>query len=138
MWPQESLIANDSFGCGCAIAFLCSRGLHPFASALHPSLSDNILANRRMRRKELGIKDQRHSDLVLHLTTREPSIRWTVQQAIQRSQIFEHGAVAEGSHRGGVNFDAQILLDTIEFYQKPQGDCRAQLVAASEVCKHCG
>ena len=25
------LAANDAFGCGCVIAQLCSRGVHPFA-----------------------------------------------------------------------------------------------------------
>lgn len=53
---EEDLVANDSFGCGCAIGYLCSRGTHPFAShgSSRWSVAENILANRRMQLTKMG------------------------------------------------------------------------------------
>jgi len=52
---EPMLVVNDSFGCGCVIAFLCSRGLHPFQSKLTFKVSKNIRTNKRLPLKELEI-----------------------------------------------------------------------------------
>ena len=36
----QVLIANDAFGCGCVIGYLCSRGKHPFQSPVFKSIPD--------------------------------------------------------------------------------------------------
>ena len=35
---------NDSFGCGCCIAYLCSGGKHPFQSSMHRVPEARVLA----------------------------------------------------------------------------------------------
>eukprot|EP00750_Incisomonas_marina_P008966 INCI15754.1.p1 GENE.INCI15754.1~~INCI15754.1.p1 ORF type:complete len:442 (-),score=58.49 INCI15754.1:129-1454(-) len=129
---EEDLVANDSFGCGCAISYLCSRGTHPFASHGNSrwSVAENILANRRLQLTKLDIVDPHHIELVDQLTRRDPKARWTVQHALLRSPIFETGS---RPGQGGVAGGAEILLDALQLRQKPVGSCRDQFAALPDV-----
>jgi len=126
---ETQLVSNDSFGCGCAIAYLCSGGIHPFASAVYPSVAENILAWRRLNLKELRIVDDKHEELVDHLTQTDASKRWTVGDALLKSKIFN----AEFGHASTRMNGAEILLDELALRKKPSGSCRDQLLAISEV-----
>ena len=118
----DLLIANDSFGCGCCIAYLCSDGLHPFAHPVFPSLSDNILLNRRMALTKLKIADARHVELVDNLTKKDPQKRWTIKVAILRSHVFETTEPV-----------VDALVDAIQLHRKPEGTCLEQLLSAALV-----
>lgn len=125
----QLLTANDSFGCGCVIAHLCTRGVHPFYSPLFVNVVDNIVEGRRSALDQLGFVDKRHMQLADSFTQPEPGQRWTVQQALQSSQVFE----STWSH------DVQpgtILLDTITLHERPLGTCRDQLLAPDLVAAH--
>eukprot|EP00750_Incisomonas_marina_P006132 INCI14335.4.p1 GENE.INCI14335.4~~INCI14335.4.p1 ORF type:complete len:1393 (+),score=208.86 INCI14335.4:583-4761(+) len=125
----QLLTANDSFGCGCVIAHLCTRGVHPFYSPLFVNVVDNIVEGRRAVLHQLGFVDERHMQLVDSFTQPDPGQRWTVQQALQSSVVFE----STWSH------DVQpgtILLDTITLHERPLGTCRDQLLAPDLAAAH--
>jgi serine/threonine protein kinase len=131
------LARNDSFGCGCVVAFLCSRGRHPFEQALfRSSLPDNILAHRRTDLRKLGIKDPRHLELVAKLTAVAPAgDRWTAAHAHASSRIFDAAALMTTSVHGGSGA-ADIMLDQIELHRKPRGTCREQLLSPQLVAAY--
>ena len=117
------LLHNDAFGLGCVVAFICSGGQHPFQHALLPNIPSNILANRQRRLDKMGIMEARHVELVDKFTNPDAVKRWTVQQAMQLSRIFDN--------MPGHSDDATILLDEISLRTKPTGSCREQLLSPS-------
>lgn len=119
----DLLTKNDSFGLGCVIAYLCSRGLHPFELALSKNIPANIRANRRKTLKKLGVVDERHVELVHRLTTWKDDDVWTATQALS-SSIFE---TDDGSN-------PEILLDQMSLFKPPTAStCETQLTAPSLV-----
>ena len=111
------LVQNDTFGLGCVIAYLCSKGLHPYQNVMFDNIPANIRAHRRMALGNLDVADPRHVELVDRFTTWKDGDEWTVTQALTRSAIFEqHGQSSSA-----------ILMDQISLFQKPQG--------ASESCE---
>ena len=107
---EELMVINDSFACGCSIAYLCSRGTisllllfhfhicsncralwvhcsvsvpgqHPFDSGGVITILPNILSKARTPLSALRIVDQRHVELIDRLTTDESVHRWSIQEA---------------------------------------------------------
>ena len=68
--------------------------------------------------REMGIVDPRHLTLVDKMTARDAKQRWNPQKCLNRSTIFESTQTDA----------AQILLNTIELHQEPEGSCRDQLL----------
>ncbi len=120
----ELLAANDAFGCGCVLAYLCSDGKHPFQPAgIWKNVAENILAARRVPMKNLNIKDAHHVELVDRFTANVTTDRWTVTHACAHSPIFASSASFFQTSA------AEILLDTITLHRKPEGSCLQQLLA---------
>ena len=115
---RAQLGANDAFGCGCVVAFLCSDCIHPFSSAVFPRIADNIVAGRRQSFAKFGRK--LHAEVCEGLTARELVKRWSVRQALDKLQ-------ASAASRSDEN-STLILLDQIEFHKKPNGGARQQLL----------
>eukprot|EP00750_Incisomonas_marina_P008288 INCI15419.3.p1 GENE.INCI15419.3~~INCI15419.3.p1 ORF type:complete len:973 (-),score=147.77 INCI15419.3:199-2901(-) len=122
------LEANDAFGCGCVVGFLCSRGMHPFGHANRRDVPKNILANKRNLECLCEIKEPRHLELLNRLTAHELTQRWTVTYAHSHSRIFDTLSVASISTRNDFGNNAGILIDTIQFHERPSGSCRDQLL----------
>ena len=117
------LIASDTFGVGCVIAYICSRGRHPFQTGKSNSIPSNIRAHRRVKLEKLKIVDPLHVELVSRFTTWMED-GWTVTEALGRSKIFDHGRSSE---------NPEILLDKIAMLKRPPGSCEDQLLAAELV-----
>ena len=115
---REQLGANDAFGCGCVVAFLCGNSIHPYSSAVFPRIADNIVAGRR--RSFANFARKLHSEICEGLTAQEPAKRWSVRQALDKLE-------ASAASRSDDN-STLILLDQIEFHKQPHGDARQQLV----------
>ena len=64
-------------------------------------------------------------------TQPDASKRWTVQEALARSPVFEAAWAANGASTTA----ATILLDAITLREQPGGSCRDQLLAAGLVEK---
>ena len=121
---EELMVINDSFACGCSIAYLCSRGTisllllfhfhicsncralwvhcsvsvpgqHPFDSGGVGTIIANILSKARTPLSALRIADQIHVELIDRLTTDESSHRWSIQEA----QVSENRARKKGRER---------------------------------------
>lgn len=119
------LFHNDAFGLGCVVAFICSGGQHPFQHALLTNILSNILANRRHPLEKMAIVEPRHVELVDKLNNPDADQRWTVQQAMQASRIFDN--------MPGHSDDATILLDEVSLRTKPKGSCREQLLSPAVI-----
>ena len=159
---EEDLVANDSFGCGCAISYLCSRGTHPFASHGNSrwSVAENILANRRLQLTklgvrplhELGVREWQADALGLKMNFLvvvlsdivDPHHIELVDQLTRRDPkarwTVQHALLRSpifetGSRpgQGGVAGGAEILLDALQLRQKPVGSCRDQFAALPDV-----
>eukprot|EP00750_Incisomonas_marina_P011025 INCI16332.2.p1 GENE.INCI16332.2~~INCI16332.2.p1 ORF type:complete len:1450 (-),score=213.01 INCI16332.2:215-4564(-) len=126
----EALLRSDSFACGCVIGFLCSRGLHPFKSLKGGggNIPKNIVAGNRVALRTMDILDQRHLELVEHLTEPRAEERWTVADCMTRSAVF--ASSAGGTHASEA---ATILLDTIKLRRRPNSACADQLLASDIV-----
>ena len=122
------LEANDAFGVGCVVGFLCSRGIHPFDSGRGRDVADNILANKRNKACLRQIKEARHLELLKRLTAHERQQQWTMALAEQHSRIFDAAMSLSGTTTASGHFDAGVLLDMIQFRERPRGSCRDQLL----------
>jgi len=114
---RDQLVMNDSFGCGCAIAFLCSDLLHPFSSAMFPRIAENILADRRQSFSQFAKPS--HIKVCENLTCHDMHTRWTPHQALE---CLRAGGLTHNDD------STTILLDQIQFHQRPKGSARQQLV----------
>ena len=124
----ELLFANDSFGVGCVVAYLCSGGIHPFASGARMNIiPSNIQAHRRVKLGSLKISDSRHTELVDHLTTWKDNEVWTVTTALRLSSAFNQGAPNVGD---------DTLMEQLAFLKPPSHSCEDELLAPQlvEIC----
>eukprot|EP00750_Incisomonas_marina_P011024 INCI16332.10.p1 GENE.INCI16332.10~~INCI16332.10.p1 ORF type:complete len:1488 (-),score=201.28 INCI16332.10:215-4678(-) len=119
-----TLLSADAFACGCVVAYLCSRGSHPFLNSKENNIPKNILAGNRVALRTMDILDQRHLELVEHLTEPRAEARWTVADCMTRSVVF--ASSAGGTHASEA---ATILLDTIKLRRRPESGCADQLLA---------
>lgn len=114
---EAGYLANDSFACGCTIAYLCSNGTHPFADPVFKDIPSNIIAYRRLPLHKLNIKSGAHMMLVDRLTRKEDADRWSITRALSQSGIF--GEMAQSP---------EMLMEEIEMYSRPTRPCVEQLL----------